>query len=266
MTALDQLHQHRVPLNQPHQGLDNLTPIQFAAKHGETAFLDEQLSSLNETEKRAVLTVKNEGGGLTPLHFAAIYGHVEAVKMLLSHHAPTDSLTTLQQLPIQCALNQNTLKPVIIELFNALNNDKNNLRHGNFNGDTVAHLAAELDIPELLAIIQQENGSVLNKKNNQSRTPFLVAVLNNSIASIAFLLKTTSMSIKDSRHRNGLHYAALYGTTDCLTMVSPYFDVNVKDGEGKTPLAFLNDVEHSEKINILTEHAMDSSESSSRPR
>lgn len=253
MTNLDNLHQNSGPLDKQQKKLENLTPIQFAAKYGEPTFIAEQLALLNDKHRKEVLDMQDEISGLTALHFAARYGQIEVAKILLSYGASPDVQTKLQQLPVQSAFSDKNSKTIIIELFNLLNKNPAYLEHTNYNGETVAHLAAQMDIPEILSIIKEEDETLLNKKNNQSMTPLLVAILNNSIHSIPILLNTKSIKIKDSKSRNALHYATIYGNDACLSLIMPHFNINAPDGEGLTSMDFAVKQQDSEKIKVLKE-------------
>ncbi len=253
MKPFEELQEYAMNLGTPQDVLEHLTPIQYAAKYGNLAFLEEHLATQDETEKEALLALKNKGGGLTALHLAAFYGQVEVVNLLLNLGACVDSLSQLQRLPIQSAFSHLNSKTTIMKLFHLLNKEARLLLHADFNGDTVAHLSALLDIPEILNTLQRSHEALFLKKNNQSRTPLLVAICHQSKTSLPLLLNNKAITIKDCKERNALHYATLFGTTDCISIVLPHFDINAPDGEGSTAIEFAMTLHDATKIKLLQE-------------
>ena len=63
------------------KGLDNWTPLHFAADEGKVEVVKELLKS-NEIDIDSKSTI-----GRTPLHLAAMEGHTEIVRILTEHNA-----------------------------------------------------------------------------------------------------------------------------------------------------------------------------------
>ncbi len=231
----DKLIQHTTSLDLPQADLENLTPIQFAAKYGVISYIEDRLSSIEPSQLPEILEKQTAHGGFSALHYATFFGHRDCVEALLKYGASIHKLTGLQQLPIQLALiSPKNDKETKLALFALLNTDPANLSHSNRLGDTVAHLAAEFNLPEILSAIKTINERVLSSKNRQGMTPLLVSLLNQSMNATSVLMDdTAALQEKDSNERNALHYAALYGNKHCVEALLPYFDKNLRDHDGK---------------------------------
>ncbi len=231
----DKLIPHTTSLDLPQADLENLTPLQFAAKYGVISFIEERLSSIDPSQLPEILEKQTAQGGFTALHYATFFGHRDCVEALLKYGASVHKLTGLQQLPIHLALiSPKNDKETKLALFTLLNTDPINLSQPNRLGDTVAHLAAESNLPEILAAIKTMNERVLSAKNRQGMTPLLVSLLNQSTNAMSVLMDDSpALQEKDSKERNALHYAALYGNKHCVEALLPYFDKNSRDHDGK---------------------------------
>lgn len=91
-------------LNQPVIPQEILPQLHQNAKSGDYDSILSTLSSLNKEEKRKLLDEKSGKEGLTPLHFAAKFGQLKIVELLLSHGASTILRSKLLNLPIIVAI------------------------------------------------------------------------------------------------------------------------------------------------------------------
>ena len=250
MTIDEQLKQFENDLETPQETLGWLTSIQFAAKHGKLEFIAEQLGTKDPRDQLRILGQQTKQGGFTALHYATYFGHVSCVKTLLELGASLHSVTLLQMKPIQLALTGNkNNRAKQIQLFELLNRAPLALSHPNMNGDTLAHLAAEFDLHEVLAVIDDAN---LNIKNQQGLTPLLISLLNNSMNAVSQLSKTASIKEKDFKQRNALHYATLYSAPACMAHIVPYFENDVPDQDGYRALDYASRNKDTKKVEILT--------------
>lgn len=251
MTIYEQLKQFENDLETPQESLERLTPIQYAAKHGEFRFITEQLVTKDPADQLRILEQKNVASGFTALHYAAYFGHAPCVEALLNLGASLHSVTQLQMKPIQLALTGNKgSREKQLQLFELLNRDPLALTHPNKNGDTLAHLAAEFDLHEIFTVIDKLN---LKIKNQQGLTPLLTSLLNNSISTVRLLSKTSSTQETDFRGRNALHYAALYSSAACLAVIAPYFESDTRDSDGYYAINYAERSKDPKKIEILTQ-------------
>ena len=237
MKPIEMIMLKNYPLDSVYEQLENLTPLMFAAKYDCCDYIESKLRSLDENAKHRLLALGNVGG-MTPLHFAARYGHLDAVQLLLSQGASPSILSTLDQLPIHSAFNQDNDKQTVTSIFNCLSGYRDTLSVKNFNGDTVAHLAAGLGLVDVLKTIESIDKTLLNKKNKQCMTPLLVAVLSNQLESTSYLLTAADKTITDNKGRNALHYAAIYSTNEMLVQLIPHFSIDQIDSERMTALQF----------------------------
>lgn len=253
MNPLEIINGQNYPLHRASKDLDNLTPLMFAAKYGLSDYIDNKLSSIQDNEiKSDLLAITNEGG-LTSLHFACLYGHVEAIKVLLKHGASISTPSKLGQLPIHSLFSQHNDIQNIKDIFTLLCKDNSQLLAANYNGDIVAHLAAQRGIVDILNYIYSIEPNCLNKKNNQSMTPLLLAVLNNQLDATNYLLNKSDITIRDNNRRNALHYAALYSTSEVLKTTLVHFPINSVDANQKKPLDYARANRNLEKITLLQE-------------
>ena len=251
MNPVEMINAQNYPLHQTSRALENLTPLMFAAKYGLSDYIADQLNSIEDG--KAELLAKTNVGGLTPLHYACLYGHVETVKVLLQHRASNSIASKLGQLPIHSLFSQHNNSEKIIEIFTLLCKDKPSLSAVNHNGDNVAHLAAQKGIVDILKYIYMIEPGFLNKKNSQAMTPLLLSVLNNQSDATDYLLSVSEKTITDNQRRNALHYAALYSTPDILKITLPHFSVSAVDANQKKPIDYAIAKKNSDKIHILEE-------------
>ncbi len=235
---LERFSKQEFDLKQSYKDLDNLTPVMFAARYGLNNKLCELLKPLDDSERDQILSAKNQGG-LTPLHFAARYGQIETTRLLLKYGASPLIASNLAQLPIHSAFNENNSIDTIRTIVQCLMGDKDSISICNQEGDTVAHFAAAFDLTDILKQLHEMDVNLLNKTNNRQSPPLFIAILSNKLDAIEYLLTVTDLTLTDSRGRNALHYAAIYGTDEVLQKIIPYFSVNSIDGEHCTALYFI---------------------------
>lgn len=140
--------------------------------------------------------------GRTPLHYAVIYGHKEAVEFLISKGAEID------------------LKDVD-------------------HGRTALHYAAitgYMDIGEILV----SKGTNVNEEDEYGWTPLHHGAINGHTGIIGLLLrKGAKVDAVDEVGKTPLHYAVTYGHNEAAQkLIAAKADVNRKDDEGRTPLHY----------------------------
>ena len=181
--------------------------------------------------------------GMTPLHVAALKGHVNTLRTLLALEADKNIMNQQQQFPLFSALalpaaHDDALKIKKVEIFNLLKSeDKRYLYHQN-NGDTVLHQMATHNFNGLMEDILTSNRDLAYIHNNHFQYPLHSAILNNQTHSALLLLKIAdAASLLDSNGWGALHYAARYGNIEmlghCCTIGA---NIDATDKMGKTPL------------------------------
>lgn len=177
--------------------------------------------------------------GLTPLHLAALEGHLNTIQVLLSMGADTCILNKQNQYPLFSAL----ILPVLhddqqrqnkIKIFKLLK-DKGNqpLNHRDDNGNTVLHQMALQGFDDLLKETLATNGDLAYIKNNHTHYPIHTAILNNKIQSAILLLRVKDgTTLTDSNGWTPLHYAARFAN-------KPLMEECCKFSTNKDPIDFL---------------------------
>lgn len=214
----------------------NMNKIQCAAFEGFHYYLD-TLSVESEQWNSATST------GMTPLHLAAVQGHVNTVKTLLAKTANPLIENNNKQLPIQSAL----FVPILHDSDLIANKEKifnelaaqapNSITHQDNGGDSLLHLMAIHGFDSLAKQSLEKNEQLAFCRNNFSRYPIHTAILNHQIAIVRLLLEIAKVNmLADSQGRKPLHYAAMYGQKEMVALCCEHSDINMKDYANKTPL------------------------------
>lgn len=248
------LRQQAFKLSETYPELDFLHPIAYAAKIGDEGYIVSALSPLSDEEKVSVLGLTNHQG-LTPLHFACLYGKVEAAEALISLGASEDKTTLLGFLPAHLIFSDNHDLPTCQALFYLFRNSIDWLSMRNNAGETIAHLAAIKGAVDILRTIKGIKPELLNRKDNFAQTPLMKAVLNNQLKTAQFLLENSDIQQVNSKGRSALHLAVLSSSIEMMTLVLPYFDVNTPDYENHSPLELSVAYGFVEKEKVL-QHAL----------
>ena len=133
----------------PHEELDGLNAIQFAANAG----FDRWILTLNPNNEAVN---KPDLYLMTPLHMAALEGNYHTVKALCALKANPQAENNNKQLPIFSALispvdGHKSLKARKLRIFKALKNiDPKTLKHQDNSGNTILHLIATYGYESLI--------------------------------------------------------------------------------------------------------------------
>ncbi|CAN6352275.1 unnamed protein product [Urochloa humidicola] len=151
--------------------------------------------------------------GYTPLHNAAEFGHLEAVRLLLSKGVPVDPIN----------------------------------RRG-----TPLHLAAAMDHDEVVKILL-ERGADPNRVVNDVLSPLMMACCGHSLKCMKLLVEAgADVNFKSPSGRSVLFQAVDDGITDIVKfLLEAGADPNVDDGEGKIPIMIAAAREQRELVKLL---------------
>ncbi|CAL4898031.1 unnamed protein product [Urochloa decumbens] len=151
--------------------------------------------------------------GYTPLHNAAEFGHLEAVRLLLSKGVPVDPIN----------------------------------RRG-----TPLHLAAAMDHDEVVKILL-ERGADPNRVANDVLSPLMMACRGHSLKCMKLLVEAgADVNFKSPSGRTILFQAVDDGMTDIVKfLLEAGADPNVDDGKGKIPIMIAAAREQHELVKLL---------------
>lgn len=234
--------------------------------------LDRVISALKLTP--AQLAIKNKAG-MSPLHLAAVKGHVNTTEALLALGATGSALNNQGQYPIFSALmlpiaSNETLKKNKITIFNLLLKEENQitLQHKDDSGNTIMQQLALHDFSPLLNDILASHSELAFINNNLTHYPIHTAILNNQLPNIKLLLALDNgPMLADRNGWAALHYAARKSTPEILDyccQATP--DIDIPDTTGRTPLMLAADlgnlpameqlIEHGAKVNSVDQHGL----------
>ena len=163
--------------------------------------------------------------GLSPLHLAAVGGHLNTTQVLLDLGANPYILNAHQQYPLFSALmvpmhHDNNLIRNKVAIFNLLRADKiKPLKQQDDSGNTMLHQMAIHDFGCLIEEILKIDVTLAYIQNNLTHYPIHSAILNNQMQNVHFLLEIPDGALLPDKNRwLALHYAARYATDAIITM------------------------------------------------
>ncbi|MGI2261738.1 ankyrin repeat domain-containing protein [Candidatus Cardinium hertigii] len=181
------------------QNHEGFTALIQAVVNNEKVMVEELLKCCNPN-----LEIKDDEGH-TALQYAAIFGHVDILKLLIDKKSNLETRDKEQRTPlISSVIQVKEIEPKTIR-------------------DTIALLI--------------KSGAVLDAQSDQGVTPLMHAVKNN-VLDIATLLidSKANLDVQDGRGRTALVYAADTGINAVKLLIERKADMDIKDNEGKTLL------------------------------
>jgi len=187
----------------------------------------------------------NNDGNYTPLHYAALFDHLEITELLVAKDADVNPKDQGGRTPLDLAIQQN--KPETADLLIKLG--------GKSGAEDSIHVAAELGNIE--AVKQHlDVGVDMNAKNKNKWTPLHVAIYSNQREIVQLLIaKGADVNVKDADGGAPLHYGAFGGYKEIVQLlIAKGADVNVKDVDGITPLDIADDKELPEVLHNIADN------------
>lgn len=174
---------------------------------------------------------------VTPLHWAAINGHMECCVFLLEHGAFVNAAGgDLGATPLQwCARNGQVGLMHLLQQYGA------DLTFEDKQGFNSLHLATHSSlVMALLYVLQQAPFTTpegLDVQDRQGHTSLMWAAFQGDALSVDVLLKHgASVDTRDESGLTPLHWAVVRGSRQCIEQIVSFgADLHAKDHEGKTP-------------------------------
>ena len=215
------------------------TSLHAAAGGGHPSVLQliiESTSWTGLTRAKPNVNARNSQG-MTPLHWAAFFGHTQAAKLLLEAGANIEACDDKNRTPMSSTAMSDAQDPDTIRL---LAESGANVLHADERGKTPLHLAVVCDKESSVRALTELQPDGLAILDEHGFTPFATACFKGSNPDIVrFLHESGSdLNTKDVDGRTPLHTAAQRGNVDMLRLLAMDLkaNVNTQDKSGWTPL------------------------------
>ncbi|KAF7343180.1 Palmitoyltransferase [Mycena venus] len=183
----------------------------------------------------------HDSENVTPLHWAAINGHVDVCQLLLEEGAEVDAPGgNLMATPMQWAARYGHL--YVIRLLVAHGADPTFLDSQGYNAlHLVTH--SSFTMPLLYMLHQRVN---IDSRDEQGHTALMWAVYQDDIKSVnMLLLHGASLTTEDDDGMTPLHWAAVRGhPVSIRRLIENGASVNAKDNVGRTPRDIADELEN----------------------
>jgi len=202
-----------------------LSPLFYAAFYGHTMIIDYLVNCGASVDEM-------NPSGLTPLSKAIEVGHMTSVKCLLSHGADPNIADAKGITPLMKAAKVGRL-----DLVMCLATEGNaDLDYQNEEKNTALNEAAFKGNAEIVKFLL-ENGASCDVPNNLGKTPLHRAVSASKAPIVKLLLEHgANVNAQDLYGFTPLHYAAFHGALECAKiLVENRANMFIKDGCSKLP-------------------------------
>ncbi|XP_055857259.1 ankyrin-3 [Episyrphus balteatus] len=136
-----------------------------------------------------------------PIHYAAAYGHIDCLNILLQHKSPVDITTAKGITPLHLAVNSEEIVRLL------LSHRANPNRKTFTTGETALHIAirqGNLQVVELLL----QSGAYINETNNREYTPLMCAIeLDADEIAFSLVSKGAKLNLEDCNGHTALYLA-----------------------------------------------------------
>jgi ankyrin repeat protein len=210
--------------------LDSL--IHFASRLGLDQMVLHVLEKGNWRNALRKPVDEDDKSGRKPLYYAAKYGHVGVLELLLNHKANVNGRTRDGNTALHTAARYGRENIVRLLLANPVD-----IHATNRDGETALHIAAEGGHSNIVQILLKQ-GAGVDAKDSAGRTAFMVAARHDSIPVMQMLLEHhANLDIKDQHGMTVLHRAAKKGDIFAAkTFLDHLADIEAKDKDGQTAL------------------------------
>ena len=167
--------------------------------------------------------------GLTPLHFACYFGHIDTVKLIIGHCANKEPTDSQKKTPLHAAADGGHLDVCVY----LVNDCKNNVSSKTKTGWTPLHYAAAKGHCEVGKFLLQVKPSLSISMDANKSTPIHIAALFGNHEMICVLLSKINKSKFSKTLRLSILKAAVKGR--CLRVLDKLLD-KISDHELETQL------------------------------
>jgi len=220
-----------------------LSPLFYAAFYGHTMIIDYLVNCGADVDER-------NPSGITPLSKAIEVGHMSSVKCLLSHNADPNISDAKGIAPLMKAAKVGRLDLVMCLVVegNAMLDYKNEELNTALNE---AALKGNTEIVKYLL----DTGASCDIPNSLGKTPLHRAVSTSKAAVVRLLLEYgANVNAQDLYGFTPIHYAAFHGALECAKILTEYqADLYIKDKCGKLPQEVAQGKRHYGIVDYLRE-------------
>ncbi|XP_067661803.1 ankyrin repeat domain-containing protein 50-like [Haliotis asinina] len=231
------------------RGFQTMTPILGAALKGHKDVVE----LLVNTGKHLILV---DNGGDTILHYACRGGHVEVVTYVLSQNISDMNSRGFQKMSplMRAALTGHT---DVIKLLVSKGADVTQLDGG---GDNILHYACRGGNVEVVKYVLSLNMVNINSRGFQTMTPILGAALRGHTGVVDLIVSTIhNLILVDNGGDTILHYACRGGHVEMVSYVlsQNMSDINSRGYGNMTPLMSAGQRGHKEVVELLVQNNAD---------
>ncbi len=190
--------------------------------------------------------------GMTPLYYAAYYGHLEVARLLLERNAEVNAQDDDGYTPFFCA--SASRNPDILQLLVDHNADEYVCNKGK----TSLHYAVATGHLEAARLLLERDAEV-NARDDRGFTPFFYASARGDPDVLQLLLDhNADEHVRSNKGSIPLHYAALYGHLEAAQLLlERNAEVNTQDNDGWTPFIRASEAGNLDVLRLLLDHNAD---------
>jgi ankyrin repeat protein len=232
------------------QGFKGITALHMASQYGHVEVV-RYLISLPEVK----VNCERDGDGDTPLHRAAAYGKVDVLKLLLNHpDVDVNSSTSMKRTPLHEASSSGYLQ--VVELL--LKHPDVDVNSPTSMKRTPLHEASSSGYLQVVELLLKHPDVDVNSPTSMKRTPLLEASSSGHLQVVELLLSHPDIDMKPltDNGETPLHAASSSGYLRVVELLLQDQRTNaiLKDSTGHTPLQYAACGGHLRTVEALLNH------------
>ena len=202
--------------------------VHAAARYGDESKLQDHIRA-----RPNAACADRDDAGFSPLHFAACYGHADAVSLLLEAKAEADAASEHGWTPLHMAA-RNGHEPCVTKLIEG----KASVHFQDLQKMTALHNASCSESQPCVEVLLL-HGADCNALDSDSWTPLHFAARFNNVDAVKLLLeKSANPNVQDRDGWTALHNCARNGRNKCVQALleAEQTDLKMRTRYGETPL------------------------------